>query len=228
MSRQVVSVVIPCYNEKERILPVINEIKKSAYIAEIIVVDNHSDKPSQQILKKVKGIKLIIQPKNMGKANSQKVGLLHAKSKYIAFIDADLKNFTVKHFESLLRPVIYDRYDLALSDKEGEPLFNKLTGFSVACTGERVLKKELLLKNLDIFDNPGYLVEASMNAHFFGKTKIARVPLKKVGQYFKCEKIGAKGHFDDAKMLFEHLKCFGPKNFIFQLLTAKTLPVYQS
>lgn len=228
MQKRKVSVIIPCYNEGKRILPIIEEIKKSPCVAEIIVVDNHSDNYSQRVLKKIKNIKLVIQPQNMGKANSQKVGLLAAKSEYVAFIDADLKNFKTKDFELLIKPIVSNDYDLAISDRKKEVFYNRLLGLSVACSGERVIKKDLLLKNLDIFNSGGYLIEGAVNQRFFGHLRITKVHLDDVGQYSKVEKTGFKGLIDDCKMFLSYLKYFGLPEFTRQLITAKTLPVYQN
>ena len=46
-----ISVVIPTLNEEKTIAKVINELKKSKYISEIIVVDNNSKDNSAKISK---------------------------------------------------------------------------------------------------------------------------------------------------------------------------------
>jgi len=65
-----VSLVIPSFNEKKRILDVVNVAKQVPQISEIIIVDDGSDLVSKNILKKITGIKLIVHPQNFGKTTA--------------------------------------------------------------------------------------------------------------------------------------------------------------
>jgi len=219
-----ISVIIPCYNEYNRIVPIINQIKKVKTINEIIVVDDGSNISTKKILKNISGIKLITHPQNKGKTAALKTGVSNTDSNIIAFVDSDLTNFKSHHLESLLNPVLIGDYELILSEKENESLHSKMSGFSIAFTGERVLKKELLDKHPEIFKNKGYLVEASINKIFFEKHKVGKVFLKGVGQYPKIKKNGIKGLYGDIKMLTTIVKFLKIKNFINQLKFAQNLP----
>ena len=68
------SIVIPCYNEKNTISEIISQVKE-VYIPlekEIILVDDFSTDGTREILKKLQkneqGIKVFFNEKNMGKA----------------------------------------------------------------------------------------------------------------------------------------------------------------
>ena len=50
------SIIIPCYNEGKRIIPIINEVKCSPLVEEVIVVDDGSDLDTKKILSGIKGI----------------------------------------------------------------------------------------------------------------------------------------------------------------------------
>jgi len=56
---------------------------------EIIVVDDGSNDNSQNILKKIKGIKTILKKKNEGKAAALNDGITAAKGGYVVTIDSD-------------------------------------------------------------------------------------------------------------------------------------------
>lgn len=221
-----ISAILPCYNEKTRIIPIIDQIKKVPLVNEIIVVDDGSKNATRKILQQIKGIKLITHLKNKGKTQAIKTGVDNSTSDILIFIDSDLKNFKNKHLISLLTPILNNSCDLVLSQKEKESLHCRLSGFSVAYTGERVIKKKLILKYPEIFDNPGYLLEASINKIFFKKYRVGKIFLKNVGQWSKTKKIGVKGILGDVKMLIKIVQFLGIKEFIFQLNFAKIIPNY--
>lgn len=221
-----IAVILPCFNEDQRIVPVINQIKKVKFVNEIIVVDDGSKESTKKILQKITGIKLITHSQNKGKTEALKTGFNNSKSNIIAFIDSDLKNFKDYHLKSLLDPIINNKYDLILGETEKESIHTKITGFSIAFTGQRAVKKELLIKHSEIFNQKGYLIEASMNEIFFGKYKIAKVCLKEVGQWSKTKKNGPIGILKDFKMLIVIINFLGLKKFLNQLKFAKNLPNY--
>lgn len=222
-----ISVIIPCYNEEKRILPVINSLKKSKFCGEIIVVDDGSKQITKDLLSGLNGIRLISHPVNFGKARTLKTGVLQAKFPFIAFIDSDLVGFTSSHLKKLIDPVINSKYDISFSDREKEDIHSRLSGFSLAFTGERAFKREVLFSNLDVFEVNGYLVEPSMNRRFYGRYRIAKVLFNNVGQCAKHKKNGfAPGWWGDIKMLKNYLQFLGPLEFFRQLYFAKKLPFY--
>ncbi|MBM4054296.1 MAG: glycosyltransferase family 2 protein [Planctomycetes bacterium] len=92
------SIVIPAYNEEERILPSLRSIcaylSRQDYSSEVIVVDDGSVdntvKKINEFLNSNEGIILIKNNKNKGKGYSVKRGMLAAKGQYVFFTDADL------------------------------------------------------------------------------------------------------------------------------------------
>lgn len=223
---KIVSIIIPCFNEEKRILPVLDSLKRSKSCGEIIVVDDGSNQKTKGILSKIKGVKLITHSVNLGKAQALKTGILQSRSPFIAFIDSDLVNFTSSHLKKLLDPVINSGYDISFSDREKEYLHSRLSGFSLAFTGERVYRREILTSNLDVFDVRGYLVEPSMNRRFYGHYQIAKVFFKNVGQCAKHKKTGYIGWWGDIKMFLNYITFLGPYEFFRQLYFVKKLPFY--
>lgn len=92
------SIVIPAYNEKDRIISTIKSIcdylqsyKKSA---EIIIVDDGSIDDTTKIVKEFSEkeklhINVIKLEQNMGKGYAVKIGVINSVGKYILFMDAD-------------------------------------------------------------------------------------------------------------------------------------------
>ena len=61
-----VSCVIPCHNEEPRILGVLNVVRRSKLVDEIIIVDDGSNDKTGEILEKESGITFVRLKKNMG------------------------------------------------------------------------------------------------------------------------------------------------------------------
>tara|TARA_B100000401_G_scaffold414797_1_gene335951 strand:- start:26 stop:733 length:708 start_codon:yes stop_codon:yes gene_type:complete len=112
-SSNMISVIVPVFNEENTILKVLlklNELKKSGFSSEIIVIDDGSTDNTRNILKENSKLtdKLFYNDTNRGKGFSVKRGIENAEGNYIIFQDADLEydpndfvkfSKTIKDFE---------------------------------------------------------------------------------------------------------------------------------
>ncbi len=104
------SIVIPAYNESNRILPSLDKIseyfsrKKIKY--EVIIVNDGSPDNTSEVAgsfcRKHREFRLISYKKNRGKGYATKKGVLSAKGSYILFTDADL-SAPIEEWESLFK-----------------------------------------------------------------------------------------------------------------------------
>ena len=101
------SIIIPCYNEKNTIEKVISKVKKNiSDFDEIIVVDDFSTDGTRDILNKLEklgDIKLILKNKNDGKGSCVRKGLRVASGKYIIIQDADLE-YSPEEYSKIILP----------------------------------------------------------------------------------------------------------------------------
>lgn len=108
------SVVIPLYNKGPHIADTLNKVlAQTVAPLEIIVVDDGSTDHGPSVVKGYaeQGVRLI-QQANQGVSAARNVGVAHARSSYVAFLDAD-DEWLPEHMEQLTR--LIQRYpDAAL------------------------------------------------------------------------------------------------------------------
>ena len=170
-----ISVIIPCYNEKNTLEILIDKVKsKCNFEHEIIVVDDFSEDGSREILNNIsnKIDKIILNEKNFGKGYSIRKGFENAVGEIIIIQDADLE-YDPSDYETLLNPIIEGHADVVygsrfISAKETRVLyfwhtmgnkflttlsnmFSNLNLSDMECC-YKVFKKDIL-KNLELCEN---------------------------------------------------------------------------
>lgn len=118
------SVIIPAYNEGERIIKTINIIskylQKQSYIYEIIVVSDGSKDNTADIVNKLTlstpNLQLIDRKINRGKGHTVKEGMLRAQGEIRLFTDAD-NSTDISHFD-LMKPLFDEGYDIVICSRD--------------------------------------------------------------------------------------------------------------
>jgi glycosyltransferase involved in cell wall biosynthesis len=86
---ELVSVVIPCYNQARFLCEAIESVLRQSYRCfEVIVVDDGSADAIGDVVSRYRGINCIRQP-NQGPAAARNAGLRSSKGSYLVFLDAD-------------------------------------------------------------------------------------------------------------------------------------------
>ena len=130
MQKLYLSVIIPAYNEEERIsatlLDIDKYLSKENYDYEIIVISDGSIDKTVEVVKelqrKIKNLRVIDNKKNHGKGYVVKQGMLEAKGDYRLFMDAD-NSTTIDHLDKFLpfvspRLARQERYDIVIGSIE--------------------------------------------------------------------------------------------------------------
>jgi len=105
--KEILSIVIPVYNEEKTVKEIIKRVKrlKLPLEKEIIVIDDGSSDKSFDIIKKIKGIKIIKHTKNKGKGAAIKTSLKYLSGEILVIQDADLE-LNPEEIEKIIGPII--------------------------------------------------------------------------------------------------------------------------
>ena len=128
---EVISIIIPCYNEEDSIPLIYNELKKVSnnmkYDFEFIFVNDGSIDNSLSVLKKLsakdKQVKYIHFSRNFGKEAAMYAGLSKSKGDYVTIMDADLQDppSVLPEMLRLIKEEGYDSVGTRRVSRKGEP-----------------------------------------------------------------------------------------------------------
>lgn len=128
---EVISIIIPCYNEEDSIPLIYNELKKVSnnmkYDFEFIFVNDGSIDNSLSVLKKLstkdKQVKYIHFSRNFGKEAAMYAGLSKSKGDYVTIMDADLQDppSLLPEMLRLIKEEGYDSVGTRRVSRKGEP-----------------------------------------------------------------------------------------------------------
>lgn len=133
MKQELISIVVPCYNEEEAIPLFYKEMEKvkeqlSAEIEYLFVNYGSSDKTLKVLRDLSKGqkgrVRYISLSRNFGKESALYAGLEHAKGDYITVMDVDLQDppRLLPEMFRLIKEEQYDCIGTRRVDRKGEPL----------------------------------------------------------------------------------------------------------
>ena len=165
-----VSIIIPCFNEKNYIEEIVKKVLEQNNInKEIIIVDDGSTDGTTEILKKkieTKVNKIIYLEKNLGKGNAIKEAIKFVNGEIILIQDADLE-YNPKDYNKMIAPFISNDADVVygsrfISNDSRRVIYfantvaNKILTFFLNCllnlnftdveTGYKAFKTELVKK----------------------------------------------------------------------------------
>lgn len=157
------TIVIPAYNESKILQDVLRTLGKPRGCREIIVVDDGSTDNTAEILKG-ENVRVISHPYNKGYGAALKTGVINAKTKIVAFYDADGQH-NPRDLENLIRN--FENYDMLVGKrgkdshqdwmrKPGKWLLSKISNFLTGRkipdlnSGLRVIKRDILLNLLHL------------------------------------------------------------------------------
>ena len=114
------SVVMPVFNEQATLSTVVERVQCVGIAVELLCVDDGSTDGSRQILfdleKKYPEMRVLLQPRNMGKGAALRRGIQEATGDYVIIQDADLE-YDPNDYRSLLEPLESGRADVVYGSR---------------------------------------------------------------------------------------------------------------
>jgi glycosyltransferase involved in cell wall biosynthesis len=189
-----VAVIIPAFNEEERIELVLNVVTASFLVDEIIVINDGSTDRTSEVVKKNSSVKLIKHSENKGKGAAMATGIASTDAEILVFVDADLIGLTEEHIRDLIEPVLKDKNLMMTIGKfEGGRLRTDFAQkISPFLSGQRVIRREFL-DGMKDFKTTGFGVEVCFTKHAKDSGfKVKEITLNNISHVMKEEKLGLK------------------------------------
>ena len=114
-----ISIIIPCFNEINTVLKLINSVINSPVNdKEIIIVDDFSTDGTRDQLRKINNaqVRIIYHDKNLGKGAALKTGFKFACGEICLIQDADLE-YDPQEYPLLIEPIIQNRADVVYGSR---------------------------------------------------------------------------------------------------------------
>lgn len=120
MNQRVLSVIIPCYNEKDHIEDLVQQVLSAPVDnKELIVVDDCSRDGTRDILEsKIKPLvsKIIYHERNAGKGAALRTGFINATGDVVIVQDADLE-YDPNEYPRVVEPIFLDEADVVYGSR---------------------------------------------------------------------------------------------------------------
>jgi polyisoprenyl-phosphate glycosyltransferase len=200
-----VAVIIPAFNEEDRLGCVLWAVMQAELPDEIIVVSDGSTDSTVAIARSMEGVKVIDLPFNRGKGGAMAAGVAATKADIVAFVDGDLKGLKPAHVDNIIRPIVEHKADMCIGVfRGGEYWSDASQRFFPYISGQRAMRRKLF-DDIPFISEIRMGVEVTLNTYAKRrKARILRVVLPGVSNTYKENKMGlVKGATARAKMYTE-------------------------
>jgi hypothetical protein len=164
LRRHACACVIPFFNERDRILHVLEVATQTAHLAQVICVDDGStDGASALIAQRFPHVRLLLLPHNSGKAAAVQAGVELVQTSHVLLLDADLRGLAAAEIDrAIVTALATPEIDMIILRRVKAGMHARLCRGDVLFSGERIVKTADLAVALAA--NPSrYQIEIALN-----------------------------------------------------------------
>lgn len=202
-----VAAIVPAYNEAKTIRPILETLKASSYIDEVILISDGSSDNTKEIGDQV-GIAISHQlPIHSGKGKAMQHGVAHTDAPIIFFFDADLIDLNESHIKSILMPVLEGKKVMNVGIRDRGPFLMKLSAHLPLIGGERAMLRHVF-EDIPEKYKQGFMIEGALNYYCrsrhlpYGTSPCPGLKIRR-----KMQKVGfARGLWQYVKMFYQVIK----------------------
>lgn len=206
--KQKTALIIPAYNEVDRIQTVIKAAQHAQLIDEIIVACDGCTDGTYELVSKDQTIQCLNLQPNRGKGGAMLAGAQATDAEIVLFMDADLIGLDGKKIDSMVKPMLEDRAEMVLGVfKSGRGATDLAQVLVPYITGQRAIKRSVFLSIPDL-ESARMGVETAITKYVSScGYRVEKVDLHGCTHCMKEEKLGfAKGFSSRLKMYYEIIK----------------------
>ena len=201
-----VAIIIPAYNEAERIGRVLRAATASKTADEIIVVCDGCRDNTSKVAARFPGVRVLDLPVNVGKGGAMSAGVKATDAEVLAFVDADLDGISADHIDSIIRPLLASQCEMCIGVFRGGKFWSdaaqRITPYY---SGQRAMRRKLFTSIPSIQD-ARMGVEIALNEHVKRvRARVLRVVLHGVSNCHKEQKFGLAKGIQARKQMYQEM-----------------------
>ena len=185
------AVIVPAYNERDRISVVLDAIKDAELVDEIVVVSDGSTDGTYELVRADPAVRAMRLETNRGKGGAMRAGAESTDADVILFLDADLVGMDGGKVDAIVRPVAEERADMAIGVfRHGRGATDLAQFLAPYISGQRAMRREVFLA-IPRIDRVRSGVETAITRYFRAHgLRVERVTLTGCTHHMKEEKLG--------------------------------------
>ncbi len=164
--------VVPFFNERERILHVLDVVTTLPHLAQVICVDDGStDGTAALVARRFPQVSMLLLTRNSGKAAAVRAAAETVQASHMLLLDADLRGLAVAEIDrSVVTALANPDIDMIILRRIKAGMHARLCRGDVLFSGERIVKTADLLAALAT--NPSrYQIEIALNRYMLENGK---------------------------------------------------------